>query len=117
MKKKEGTDILETKIKLSNTQEETSRDYNFSETHQTTEVKFYDFNPHTDVKNLLVNVPIENIASNSYSLSYSEYRSDETEEKQYQEDIIVKTLGDLCNFLPKSNRNAKFGNKEEISIL
>ena len=112
VKKKEGTDILETKIKLSNTQEETSRDYNFSETHQTTEVKFYDFNPHTDVKNLLVNVPIENIASNSYSLSYSEYRSDETEEKQYQEDIIVKTLGDLCNFLPKSNRNAKFGNKE-----
>jgi type I restriction enzyme M protein len=95
VKKREGTDVLETKIKVSKTQKETGRDYKFLKTHQTTKVKFYDYNPYEDIKNLLVEVPIEKIACNSYSLNYAEYMIDETEE-QYQEDIIVKTLGDVC---------------------
>ena len=114
VKKREGTDVLETKIKVSKTQKETGRDYKFSKTHQTTKVKFYDYNPYEDVKNLLVEVPIEKIMSNSYSLNYAEYMKDETEEEQYEEGVVVKTLGEVCRFLPKSKRNAKYGNKEGL---
>ena len=98
VKKREGTDVLETKNKVSKTQKETGRDYKFSKTHQTTKVKFYDYNPYEDVKNLLVEVPIEKIVSNSYSLNYAEYMKDETEEEQYEEGVVVKTLGEVCNF-------------------
>ena len=114
VKKREGTDVLETKIKVSKTQKEIGRDYKFSKTHQTTKVKFYDFNPYEDVKNLLVEVPIEKIVSNSYSLNYAEYMKDENEEEEYEEGIVVKTLGEVCKFLPKSKRNAKYGNKEGL---
>ena len=96
VKKREGTDVLETKIKVSKTQKETGRDYKFSKTHQTTKVKFYDYNPYEDVKNLLVEVPIEKIVSNSYSLNYAEYMKDDTEEEQYEDGVIVKTLGEVC---------------------
>lgn len=96
VKKREGTDILDTKIKLSKTQKEKGRDYKFSKTYQTTKVKFYDFNPYEDIKNLLVEVPIEKIASNSYSLNYAEYMKDETEEEKYEEGVVVKTLGEVC---------------------
>ena len=96
IKKREGDDVLDTKIKISKTQKETGRDYKFSKTHQTTNVKFYDYNPYENVKNLLVEVPIEKIASNSYSLNYAEYMKDETEEEQYEEGVVVKTLGEVC---------------------
>jgi type I restriction enzyme M protein len=97
VKKREGTDVLETKtIVSSKTQKKTGRDYKFSKTHQTTKVKFYDYNPYEDVKNLLVEVPIEKIVSNSYSLNYAEYMKDETEEEQYEDGVVVKTLGEVC---------------------
>jgi type I restriction-modification system DNA methylase subunit/restriction endonuclease S subunit len=97
IKKREGTEVLETKIKVSKTQKETGRDYKFSKIFQTTKVKFYDCNPYEDVKNLLVEVPIETIASNSYSLNYAEYMKDETEEK-YEEDVVVKSIKELFKF-------------------
>jgi type I restriction-modification system DNA methylase subunit/restriction endonuclease S subunit len=96
VKKREGSDVLETEIKLSKTQKETNRDYKFSKTHQTTKVKFYDYNPYEDVKNLLVEVPIEKIANNCYSLNYAEYMKDETEEEIYEEGVVLKTLGEVC---------------------
>jgi type I restriction enzyme S subunit len=96
VKKREGTDVLETNIKISKTQKETGRDYKFSKTHFTTKVKFYDYNPYEDVKNLLVEVPIDKIVSNSYSLNYTEYMKDETEEVQYEEGVVVKTLDEVC---------------------
>jgi type I restriction-modification system DNA methylase subunit len=107
VKKREGTDVLETKIKVSKTQKETGRDYKFSKTHQTTKVKFYDYNPYEDIKNLLVEVSIEKIVSNSYSLNYAEYMKDETEEKQYEEGVVVKTLGEVCEFQNGSQLDKK----------
>ena len=98
VKKREGTNVLETKIKIGKTQKETGRDYKFSKTHQTTKIKFYDYNPYEDVKNLLVEVHIEKIVSNSYSLNYAEYMKDETDEEQYEDGVVVKTLGEVCNF-------------------
>ena len=108
VKKREGTDVLETNIKVSKTQKETGRDYKFSKTHQTTKVKFYDYNPYEDIKNLLVEVPIEKIVSNSYSLNYAEYMKDETEEEQYEDGVVVKTLGELF----KLNGNGKTNSKD-----
>jgi len=96
IKKREGVDVLETKIKVSKTQKETGRDYKFSKTHQTTKVKFYDYNPYEDVKNPLIEVPIEKISSNSYSLNYAEYMNDNSEDIEYEEGVIVKTLGEVC---------------------
>ena len=112
VKKREGTDVLETVIKSSKTQKENGRTYKFSKTHQTSKVAFYDFNPYEDVKNPLIEVPIDVIASNSYGLNYAEYMKDEGEEDKYEEGIVVKTLGEVCEFLPKSKRQASYGNSE-----
>ena len=112
IKKKEGTDILKTDIKVSKTQKEIGRTYKFSKTHQTTSVKFCDYNQITTEQHLLVDVPIDKIANNSYSLNYAEYMKDETEEIEYDEGIVVKTLGEVCKFLPKSKRQASYGEKK-----
>jgi len=98
VKEREGTDVLETKIKVSKTQKETGRDYKFSKTHQTTKVKFYDYNPYEDIKNLLVEVPIEKIVSNSYSLNYAEYMKDDADEEQYEDGVVVKSIKELFKF-------------------
>ena len=120
VKKREGTDVLETNIKVSKTQKETGRDYKFSKTHQTTKVKFYDYNPYEDVKNLLVEVPIEKIVSNSYSLNYAEYMKDETEEEQYEEGVVVKTLGEVCKFdiggTPSRSKNEYYENGNNLWV-
>ena len=120
VKKREGTDVLETKIKVSKTQKETGRDYKFSKMLQTTKVKFYDYNPYEDVKNLLVEVPIEKIVSNSYSLNYAEYMKDETEEEQYEEGVVVKTLGEVCKFdiggTPSRSKNEYYENGNNLWV-
>ena len=108
----EGTDVLETKIKVSETQKETGREYKFSQTHQTSKVKFYDYNPDEDIKKLLIEVPIEKIMNKSYSLNYAEYMKDDTTRMNYENDIVVETLGEICKFLPKSKRQASYGEKQ-----
>jgi len=111
VKKREGMDVLETEIKISKAQKETGREYKFSRTHQTTKVKFYDYNPYEDVKNLLVEVPIEKIANNSYSLNYAEYIKDENEEERYEEGVVIKTIGEIFNCkMGKFNSNDMDGN-------
>lgn len=103
VKKREGTDVLEVKTNVSKTQKETGRDYRFSKTHQTTKVAFYDYNPYEGegVKNLLVEVPIDKIMNNSYSLNYTEYIKDDAEE-EYEDGIVVKTLGEVCKDISTS---------------
>ncbi len=107
VKKREGTDVLETKIKVSKSQKETGRDYKFSKTHQTTKVKFYDYNPYEDVKNLLVEVPIEKIVSNSYSLNYAEYMKDDIEEEQYEDGVVVKSLDQIFHITKGTLQSSK----------
>jgi type I restriction enzyme M protein len=108
IKKKEGTDILKTDIKISKTQKEIGRTYKFSKTHQTTSVKFCEYNQITTEQHLLVDVPIDKIANNSYSLNYAEYMKDETEDIEYNEGVVVKTLGELF----KLNGNGKTNSKD-----
>jgi type I restriction enzyme S subunit len=109
VKKREGSDVLETTIKSSKTQKENGRTYKFSKTHQTTKVAFYDFNPYEDVKNLLVEVPIEKIVNNSYSLNYAEYMKDDSVEDKYEEDVLVKTLGEVCAIIKGEKKRSKDG--------
>ncbi len=45
----------------------------------------------------MVEVPVEKIVSNSYSLNYAEYIKDESKEQQYEEGVVVKTLGEVCS--------------------
>lgn len=99
IKKKEGIEILK----------KTEKSYEFSKTLQTSKVKFYDYNPYEDIKNLLVKVPIENIVKNAYSLNYSEYIKDESEEKKYEDNVVVKTLGDVCEIIKGIKKRSKVG--------
>jgi type I restriction enzyme S subunit len=97
-KKKEGKDVLETKLKHSKTtQKETERTYVFGKTHQTHNVKFYDYNTENDTKHLLLEVAIEDLAKNNYSLNYAEYLKDETADEVYEDGVVVKTLGEVCS--------------------
>ena len=111
IKRKEGSEILETKVKYSKVgNKEIERKNIFSKIHQTSKVKFYDYNPYEDIKNLLVEVDIEKIVENSYSLNYQEYLEDEKDnEEKYNDEIIIKKLEDICTFLPKSKRQASYG--------
>jgi type I restriction-modification system DNA methylase subunit len=121
VKKREGSDVLEVDVKYSKTtQKETKRDYKFSKTLQTKTVKFYDYNPYEDVKNLLVEVSIDKIVENTYSLNYAEYMKDETEEEQYEEGVVVKTLGEVCKFqngYSFKSTNYEKQNETNIGIL
>jgi type I restriction-modification system DNA methylase subunit len=96
IKKMEGTDILEAKIKNTKAKKNSGKEYKFSNTHQTTNIKFYEYDPYNEVKKLFVDVPIEKIVSNSYSLNYAEYI--ETKEEKYGDGIVIKTLGEVCEF-------------------
>lgn len=97
VKKRECKDVLETNIKISKIQKETGREYNFTKTHQTSKVKFYNYNPENELKHLLNEASIEEIAKNGYSLNYAEYLNDEKEEEFYEDGIMMKSLGDICN--------------------
>ena len=107
VKKMEGVDILEITDKITKSKAKKAtpdKTYKFSKTHQTTSVKFYNYKTE-DSKELLVEVPIENIASNSYSLNYAEYMKNETHE-QYDDEIVMKTLGEVCDFIGGKKRKA-----------
>lgn len=97
-KKKEGNDIVTVNVKYSaTTQQETQRDYAFSKTHQTHIIKFYDYNPSNGVKHLLTEVNIADIAKQNYSLNYATYLKDETVDAVYEEGVVIKTLGEVCD--------------------
>ena len=105
IKKIDGNEALELNIKISKTHNETDRTYNFCKTHQTSKVKFYDYNPENDNKILLIEANIESISINNYSLNYTEYLVE-----NYDNDIneYMKPLNELCTFksgkqLSKSN--------------
>ena len=123
IKKVEGSDILETEIITGKkTKKEKGRNYKFPETYQTTNVKFYEttrINVGKEneelIKTLLVEVPIETIASNSYSLNYAEYI--ETKEETYFEGVVVKTLGEVCSIIKGEKKRSKDGKDKGLYPL
>ncbi|AYV79929.1 MAG: putative type I restriction modification N-terminal methyltransferase domain protein [Gaeavirus sp.] len=97
-KKIEGTDALKTNIKISRTQTETAREYNFTEAHQTTKIKFYSYNPDNDSKQLLIEIPIDEISKNNYSLNHAEYIKDTMTDK-FKDGIQTKKIIEICDFI------------------
>ena len=87
--------------------EVTKKKYTFAKTHQTKSVKFYDYNTEKNEKYLLIDVPIEKIIENYYSLNYSEYM--EEEEETYDEGVVVKTLGEVCSIIKGDKKKSKDG--------
>lgn len=115
IKKVEGKEILETKIKVSKTQKETGRDYKFIKECETSKITFYEYISEEDKKNLLIEVPIEKIVKKSYSLNYTEYIEEEKEE--YDEGIVVKTLGEVCSIIKGEKKRSKDGKEKGLYPL
>jgi type I restriction-modification system DNA methylase subunit/restriction endonuclease S subunit len=85
-------------------------------THQTSTVRFYDHIPSNNAREdgtdtLFAEVSIEDIAANSYSLNYTEYIKDtDTEEQDVDNEgdgVVVKTLGEVCEFQNGSQLDKK----------
>lgn len=113
IKKKEIEDTIKiNKIIGKKTNKETNREYVFSKTLTTQKVAFYDYNGDTNEKKLLIEVPIDEIIKNHYSLNYSVYMKQD--EEKYEEGVIIKTLGEIASFLPKSKKQASFGLQEGL---
>ena len=104
VKKCEGTEALKVVTKTSASKKVT-KDYTFDKKHHTKSVQFYDYNPYEEIKNLLVEVPIEKIVENAYSLNYAEYLKEEVEE--YEDGVVVKTLGELFHIEKGSIQSSK----------
>lgn len=75
--------------------------------YQMTNVKFYNYDCEKDTKTLLVDVPIDKIIKNSCSLNCAEYL--EKEQEQFNDNVVVKKLGEILKFLPKSKKQASYG--------
>ena len=99
-KKKERKDVVEIKGK--------KRDLEFVKSHSTKKVKFYDFNPDTEDKHFIKEVDIKDIASNNYSLNYTEYNIEEKEEVK-EEGIEWIELDKVCEF-----KNGKGKKREDL---
>jgi len=97
-KLKEGSDVM--KIKKN----KTKTDYIFVKEHQTKSVKFYEYDIFTKEKKLLIDVSIEQIAKNNYSLNYNDYI--EKKDEVCVDNFNTKSLGDICEFISGKKRNA-----------
>jgi type I restriction-modification system DNA methylase subunit/restriction endonuclease S subunit len=108
-KRKEGNEVLDLKIKHSDGKE-TDRSYVFTKAHQTEKVVFSEFDGTT--KRFIAEVDIEQLEKNQYSLNASEYLRHNENVKigggvcGGVGDCVVKTLGEVCEFLSGKKRNA-----------
>lgn len=113
-KRMEGSEVIELKIKRSDAKE-TDRSYVFREAHQTEKVVFSEFDGTS--KRIIGEVGIADIATNNYSLNFAEYLEKPDLAMKIgggggsgvSSNIVVKTLGEICKFLPKSKRSASYG--------
>jgi len=82
----------------------------FQNNGSTKNIEFLDIPDDCNSVKRLMTIPINNIKNNNYNLSYSAYIK--KEERQYNDGIVVKTLGEVCEFLPKSKKSASYGKKQ-----
>ena len=113
VKKCEGSEVL--KVVTKTTSKKVTKDYTFDKKHHTKSVEFYDYNPYEEVKTLLVEVPIEKLVENAYSLNYAEYLEEEVEE--YDEDVEAKTIGELFTFNTGSLQAMKCDESKEYPVI
>lgn len=95
VKKVQCSRVLEIATKMSKTHREIGRMYTFTTTHQTNSVKFFNYNPESQTKELLIEVPIQKISMANYSLNYNEYLKNNAD--IFDEHVVVKSLEDICD--------------------
>ena len=88
------------------------RETQFIKAHATKKVGFYDYNTATETQTLLVDVPMDELADNYYSLNYSDYIK---EEEEYGTD--VKTLGEVCSIIKGTKKRSKDGKESGLYPL
>ena len=93
------------------TGKEKGREYEFVSGHQTTSVKFYNYNTSDKSKTLLIEVPIDKLEANSYSLNYAEYLDKVAD--TVSEGVVWMTLGEVCD-IDYGTRIVKARNEEGI---
>jgi type I restriction-modification system DNA methylase subunit len=115
IKKKEGTEVITINSRRARgTNRELKREYIFNSEYTTESVKFYNsevvklHGENKLEKTLLIEVPISDIARNSYSLNYAEYM--ESNNVEYSNEIEIKSLGELFNDI-STNKNIASSNR------
>jgi type I restriction enzyme M protein len=107
VKKQEGSDIL-------NTIHKKNIIYNFTSVVSSTSIKFYNYNIKTDNKELIIDVPIDKIINNKYSLNYAEYTKTNLQINKYNKDIYETQLGDICCIIKGLKKKSKTGKIEGL---
>jgi len=94
-KREEGQNVMNPQITYNskNKNKEVKREYIFKSEHKTKKVKFTEYNQKTNERKELLEVDIEDIEKHNYSLNYTDYL--ESEEVKYNEDVEIRTLGEL----------------------
>ena len=109
VKKKEGTEVI------TNIDRKKTKEYKFVDTHETKSVKFYDYDIKENKKNLLLNVSIDLISNNSYSLNYADYRIEE--KKEYKRNIELKIFSVIFTLLKGNLQSSEVVGDEKGEIL
>jgi len=81
----------------------------FKKNGSTKNIEFMEIAESCDKVKVVSVININNIRNNNYNLTYSAYVN--KEERQYKDDVVVKTLEEVCKILPKSKRPASYGKK------
>ena len=82
----------------------------FKKNGSTKNIEFLEIAENCDKVKVVSVININNIRNNNYNLTYSAYVN--KKERQYEDGVVVKTLEEVCKFLPKSKRPASYGNKK-----
>jgi type I restriction-modification system DNA methylase subunit len=111
-KREEGENVMKTQITYNskNVNKEIKREYIFKPEHKTIKVKFTEYNQKVDDRKELLEVNMEDIEQHNYSLNYTDYL--QGEEVKYNEEVEIRTLGEVCDFLSKSKRQASYGQEK-----
>lgn len=86
----------------------TNEDISLSE-YATQKISFYEYDTKIQNKKRLSDKSIQELSEKNYSLDIDTYREEVLLFDNMSKDIQVKTLGEVCDFLPKSKRSAKYG--------
>ena len=113
IKKLQGSEVVEIiqKINKKEIEDTNNRTYKFIDNYQTSNIKFYEYDKKNE-KKLLINVDIDKISKNNYSLNYKDYLIED--EQIYGNNIVIKTFTECCTFLPKSKRLASYGKENGL---
>ena len=97
VKKVEGSTILDVNISYhKTTNQEKKRTYKFCSEHQTSKVKFCEYNFDNNSKNIIVEASIEEIFKNSYSLNYNDYVEFTQDSMNLNQNITLRKIGEIC---------------------